>query len=143
MRLLGEVVALAEHESRFTPAQERAADLVRQTLAAQPYAPPALADLPGVDAELLEALVERGEVVAIADGVHLGRAAYEEMVAAALETIDAQGSVTVAALRDRFGTSRKYALALLEHLDDERITRRVGDARVRGSRAPRSRKSVL
>src|ERR671938_559248 len=137
VRLLGEVVALAEHEPRFTPAQERAADLVRQTLAAQPYAPPALADLPGVDAELLEALVERGEVVAIADGVHLGRAAYEEMVAAALEAIDAQGSVTVAALRDRFGTSRKYALALLEHLDDERITRRVGDARVRGSRAPR------
>ena len=81
-----------------------------------------------------------GEVVAIADGVHLGRAAYEEMVAAALEAIDAQGSVTVAALRDRFGTSRKYALALLEHLDDERITRRVGDARVRGSRAPRDRR---
>src|SRR5437764_7286620 len=140
VRLLGEVVALAEHEPRFTAAQERTADLVRQTLAAQPYAPPALADLPGVDAELLEALVERGEVVAIADGVHLGRAAYEEMVAAALGAIDAQGSVTVAALRDRFGTSRKYALALLEHLDDERITRRVGDARVRGSRAPRDRR---
>jgi selenocysteine-specific elongation factor len=140
VRLLGEVVALAEHKPRFTPAQERAADLVCQTLAAHPYAPPALADLPGVDAELLEALVERGEVVAIADGVHLGRAAYEEMVAAALEAIDAQGSVTVAALRDRFGTSRKYALALLEHLDDERITRRVGDARVRGSRAPRDRR---
>jgi selenocysteine-specific elongation factor len=140
VRLLGEVVALSEHEPRFTPTQERAADLVRQTLAAHPYAPPALADLPGVDAALLEALVERGEVVAIADGVHLGRTAYEEMVAAALEAIDAQGSVTVAALRDRFGTSRKYALALLEHLDDERITRRVGDARVRGSRAPRDRR---
>ena len=112
---------------------------MRQTLAAEPYAPPAITGLPGADAELLEALVGRGEVVAIADGVHLGRAAYEEMVAAALEAIDAQGSVTVAALRDRFGTSRKYALALLEHLDDERITRRVGDARVRGSRALRAR----
>jgi selenocysteine-specific elongation factor len=29
-----------------------------------------------------------------------------------------------------FGTSRKYAQALLEHLDDRRVTRRVGDARV-------------
>ena len=106
---------------------------------AHTVAPPAITGLPGADAELLEALVGRGEVVAIADGVHLGRAAYEEMVAAALEAIDAQGSVTVAALRDRFGTSRKYALALLEHLDDERITRRVGDARVRGSRALRAR----
>jgi selenocysteine-specific elongation factor len=29
-----------------------------------------------------------------------------------------------------FATSRKYAQALLEHLDDQRITRRVGDERV-------------
>src|SRR5205085_4593962 len=45
VRLLGEVVALSEHEPRFTPAQERAAGLVRQALAAQPYAPPAVTDL--------------------------------------------------------------------------------------------------
>ncbi len=139
VRLYGEVVALATHEPRFTPTQERAAALVRETLAAQPYTPPAPGELPGVDAPLLEALVERGEIVPIAEGVYLGQAAYDEMVATVLETIDAQGSVTVAVLRDRFGTSRKYALALLERLDDERVTRRVGDARVRGSRAPRSR----
>jgi len=130
----GESVALAEHEPRFSPAQQQAVARVMEALASQPYAPPALAELPGLDAPLLEALVERGEVVRIADDVHLGRAAYDEMAAAALEMIDAAGSVTVAALRDRFGTSRKYALALLEHLDDERITRRVGDARMRGSR---------
>ena len=40
------------------------------------------------------------------------------------------GSVTLAQVRDMFGTSRKYAQALLEHMDAERITRRVGDARV-------------
>ena len=137
LRRKGDAVALAGYEPRFTPAQQRAAGLVRETLAAQPYTPPTVADVPGVDTALLEALAERGEIVAIAEGVHLGRAAYDEMVAAALAEIDAGGSVTVAALRDRFGTSRKYALALLEHLDDERITRRVGDARVRGSRAPR------
>ncbi len=131
----GESVALAQYEPRFSPAQQQVVARVKEALASQPYAPPALAELPGLDAPLLEALVERGEVVRIADGVHLGRAAYDEMAAAALEMIDAAGSVTVATLRDRFGASRKYALALLEHLDDERITRRVGDARVRGSRA--------
>jgi selenocysteine-specific elongation factor len=36
----------------------------------------------------------------------------------------------VAQVRDMFGTSRKYALALMEHLDDRRVTRRVGDERV-------------
>jgi hypothetical protein len=39
-------------------------------------------------------------------------------------------------VRDTFGTSRKYALSLLEHLDDEHITRRNGDARTLGSKAP-------
>jgi len=33
-------------------------------------------------------------------------------------------------VRDLLGTSRKYAQALLEHLDEEKITRRVGDERV-------------
>ena len=33
-------------------------------------------------------------------------------------------------VRDMFDTSRKYALALMEYLDQQRITRRVGDDRV-------------
>jgi selenocysteine-specific elongation factor len=40
------------------------------------------------------------------------------------------GKINVAELRDLFRTSRKYAIALLEHLDDIRITRREGDDRV-------------
>jgi selenocysteine-specific elongation factor len=38
--------------------------------------------------------------------------------------------MTVAQVRDEFNTSRKYALAIMEHLDERRITRRVGDERV-------------
>ena len=44
--------------------------------------------------------------------------------------ISEHGSVNVAQVRDAFDTSRKYALALLEYLDDQRITKRVGDERV-------------
>jgi len=145
VRLHGETISLTDHEPRFSPTQERAVAIVRETLAARPYTPPTLGELPGVDAALLESLVERGELAPIAEGIYLGRAAYDEMLAVVLETIDREGSVTVAVLRDRFGTSRKYALALLERLDDERITRRVGDARVRGSRSRgvESRKSKV
>ena len=52
------------------------------------------------------------------------RAAYDEIVAAVFEMIDTQGSITAGALRDRFGTSRKYAIGLLEHLDALGKTRR-------------------
>jgi selenocysteine-specific elongation factor len=40
------------------------------------------------------------------------------------------GKITVAEVRDMFNASRKYALALMEHLDERRVTRRVGDERV-------------
>ena len=47
-----------------------------------------------------------------------------------IATIQSQGQVTAAQVRDQFDTSRKYAISLLEHLDESRVTKRVGDARV-------------
>jgi selenocysteine-specific elongation factor len=47
-----------------------------------------------------------------------------------VDLIRSEGSATIAQVRDLFGTSRKYAVALMEYLDQERVTRRVGDVRV-------------
>ena len=44
--------------------------------------------------------------------------------------IQQHGAITLAQTRDVFGTTRKYAQALLEHLDRLGITRRAGDERV-------------
>jgi selenocysteine-specific elongation factor len=38
--------------------------------------------------------------------------------------------IDVATFKERFGVSRKFAIPLLEYLDRERVTRRMGDARV-------------
>jgi selenocysteine-specific elongation factor len=51
-------------------------------------------------------------------------------VAMVREIISVSGSITVAQLRDRMGASRRPVLALLEYLDAQRVTRRVGDSRV-------------
>jgi selenocysteine-specific elongation factor len=40
------------------------------------------------------------------------------------------GRVDVTSFKERYGVTRKYAIPLLEYLDRERVTRRVGDARV-------------
>jgi selenocysteine-specific elongation factor len=40
------------------------------------------------------------------------------------------GAVTLSQLRDELGTSRKFAQALLEHLDAEKVTIRRGDEHV-------------
>jgi selenocysteine-specific elongation factor len=62
--------------------------------------------------------------------VVFGAEAYREMVERITEHLRAEGSITLARVRDMFGTTRKYAQALLEHLDHTNVTRRVGDARV-------------
>jgi selenocysteine-specific elongation factor len=48
---------------------------------------------------------------------------------------EAHGEFTLAQVRDELGTSRKYAQALLEHLDGARVTLRRGEARVLRRRA--------
>ena len=44
------------------------------------------------------------------------------------------GDATVAQIRDAVGTSRKYAVPMLEKLDETGVTRRKGDVRELGPR---------
>jgi len=96
---------------------------------ASPFSPPDHSG-EGLDEELLAYLEAKGEIVRVAGGVAFVEEAYREMVERVSSHIRDNGSVTLAQVRDMFGTSRKYAQALLEHMDAERITRRVGDERV-------------
>ena len=126
----GATLRLPDFAITLDPARRAAADRWRAALAASPFAPPAPAEF-GVDPPLAAALEELGEVVRVAEGIHYDPAAYERLVAESLAIIDRDGTLTLAGFRDHFGTSRKYAQATLEHLDQRRITRRVGDERVR------------
>jgi selenocysteine-specific elongation factor len=62
--------------------------------------------------------------------MHLHRDALDELTRRVSSLIERDGDVTIASLRDELHTSRRYAQALLELLDAERVTLRVGDARV-------------
>jgi selenocysteine-specific elongation factor len=86
--------------------------------------------LSGAGEELVRALVQRGDIVRVGEDVAFTKDAYESAVELVREIIAASGSVTVAQLRDRLGASRRPVVALLEYLDSQRVTRRVGDARV-------------
>jgi selenocysteine-specific elongation factor len=117
---------LAAHTPTLAAEQERTVRQLLDAFARAPYSPPA----PELEAELIGWLVEQGKIVRISDDVAFLPATYEEMIAWVRSQISVAGSVTVAQFRDRFGSSRKYALALLEHLDERKITRRAGDVRV-------------
>jgi selenocysteine-specific elongation factor len=134
-RLAGEGVVVEEggylrlpsHNVRLTPAQQSKVDAFLRSLAGNPYSPPS--DLIP-EPDLLNMLVERGKVVKVNDSVVFATAAYREMLAQITDRIRTNGKVGLGEVRDMFGTSRKYAQALLEYFDREKITRRVGDDRV-------------
>jgi selenocysteine-specific elongation factor len=119
-----------DHAVRFTPAQEqRIAALLAEFAAAGINSPSVKQAREAVGDDVYQALVERGDLVAVNQEVVWRRADYDEWVAAVRSHLAQHGTIATADLRDRFQTSRKYAIALLEHLDYLRITRRVGDNR--------------
>ncbi|MDA1215311.1 MAG: selenocysteine-specific translation elongation factor [Chloroflexi bacterium] len=120
------VVRLPDHQVAVSDAQRKQMDAFVAALEAQPYAPSA----PALDAQLVNLLVDEGRVAKATDGVVFATAAYNEMLSKVQSHLEATGKITVAEVRDMFGTSRKYALSLLEHLDELKVTRRTGDERV-------------
>lgn len=125
------LIRKAGFQVTFTPEQERAIQELLAEFDRQPYSPPSVSEaIARVGADVFQALVDQGRLVRVSEDVAFTASAYERMVAGVREFIEREGSITVAQVRDLFRTSRKYALALMEHLDAERITRRVGDVRI-------------
>ena len=61
--------------------------------------------------------------------MHAHPEAIDEVRRRVTAVIEAEDGITLARLRDELGTSRRYAQALLEHLDATRVTRRLPDDR--------------
>lgn len=130
----GNAIRRPQHEIRFTPEQRQRIDKYLSALQAAPFSPPSPTQF-DLDTELVVALSETGEVVRIDEAIVFTRQAFDDMKQQVLDLIDQNGSITLAGFRDHFGTSRKYAQAVLEYFDHHRITRRVGDERVRNVNA--------
>ncbi len=116
-----------QHAPALTPAQQKMADGYIRSLESEPFSPPT--DLP-LDGEILTLLIDERKVVKVNESVVFSASAYKTMVERIIAHTRAKGTITVGDGRDMFSSSRKYILPLLEHLDQEHITRRVGDERV-------------
>ncbi len=125
----GSLVRRASFSVQLDGPVKAEAERLISAIEASGYTPPAPVEI-GAGPELLAALVEIGRLQKLNDAVYYTPATYNEMVSEILRVIKTDGSITVAQARDRFGMSRKYALAILEHLDAIRVTRREGDTRV-------------
>ncbi|HEX5949439.1 MAG TPA: selenocysteine-specific translation elongation factor [Actinomycetota bacterium] len=125
----GSALRLPTHRASLAGHEAEVDGLVAAVASAEPT-PPTVRELlaTGTRREVLDAAVRAGLLVAVSPEVVLTPAFVDR----ALSEVRAAGEagLTVSALRERLGTSRRYAVPLVEHLDERRLTRRVGDVRV-------------
>lgn len=123
-------VKLPEHEISFSPEElQKTEDLMGKFNELGVNAPSVKVVKSYVGEDLFLALTDTVELKVISPDVVYRSQDYEHYKQIILEYLDHNQHINAAQLRDLLMTSRKYAIALLEHMDDQRVTRRVGDER--------------
>ncbi len=82
------------------------------------------------DTELIEYLLESGEILKLEDQICITPSLYQEMRDKIVEFLKNKQSITIGEVRDLLNISRKYIVPLLTRMDEEGITRRKENIRV-------------
>jgi selenocysteine-specific elongation factor len=127
----GTKVHLPGHEIRFNSRQGAAVDLVMDRLSQAGVNSPGVKEIKSeIGDDLYTAMTDLGLVRQVSNEVFYASGDYALFIGQITSYLEEHGQINAARVRDMLDTSRKYAIALLEHMDDRRITRRVGDNRV-------------
>lgn len=119
------------YEIKFDASQQAKVQTLMRKFEKSPYATPSVKDCQAeVGEEIVSALVEIGELVAVSQDVIFRKKDYDEIVEKIKAAIRQKGQVTLGEVRDMLDTTRKYIQAMMEHLDAIGVTMRAGDARV-------------
>jgi len=132
-------VALSTHRLELTPEEERARAAIDRVYREAGLKPPdaaavtAAAWAPGAVVDRMLKLLQRQKTLIKIDVLLFHEEALRQLKAevTALKTPGGDvARIDVGTFKERFGVSRKFAIPLLEYLDRERVTRRVGESRV-------------
>jgi len=121
-------VTLPGHVVKFSPFQQVKVDRLMALFAQSPYAPPSVKECQALAGEdIYSALLDFGDLVAVSDEVVFLKLDYQTLEEKIRLTLHQKGQISLAEVRDLFRTSRRYAQAVLEHLDAIGVTIRDGD----------------
>ena len=130
VELLDKVVRMRGFIPNPNPIQEKAKTTIIKSFLKEPYSTPGIKELiEKYGDEIINYLQTENVLINVGNDVAFLNENYLEMKKWVVDKIEQSGSITVAEFRDKFQTSRKYALAFLEHLDAIGITVREGDFR--------------
>jgi selenocysteine-specific elongation factor len=130
-------LALSTHKLALSDEEARARDVIDRAYREAGLKPPdkqSLASQAGVKADVAErisSLLVRQKVLVRIDDLVFHESALQKLKEDVRSLRDGShpATIDVATFKDRFGITRKFAIPLLEYLDRERVTRRVGETR--------------
>jgi selenocysteine-specific elongation factor len=126
----GPLVRLQAHRIALSPEHRAARDRLIEELDAAAMQPPTIKELAKRHSTaLVNALIDGGELVRFSKDHALTRRGYDDARRSIAGAIEKGGPMTASQIRDVLGTSRKYLIPLLEHLDAAGFTVRSGDLR--------------
>ncbi len=130
--LAGASVRRAEHRPELPGWLLAAGARVRAALLAKPLEPPSRAVIApdAASQAALRFLVEMGEVIELGAEIVVASGSFVRMRLGIVRHLRAHCSATASDLRQALGTTRRILVPLLERLDRDGVTRRVGDHRV-------------
>jgi len=136
IKLRGKDVALYDFKIQLSGVQEKIKTSIEEMILRNPFAPPSIEEIikglpykPQEVQQVLEAMVGN-ELIKITNEMYLHKSAYSDAVERLKAHINKNKSITLAEFRDLLDTSRKYAMAILEFFDNNKVTKRVEDKRV-------------
>ncbi len=123
-------VAKLGHAIKFNGQEQAKVQAMTRKFESNPFSPPSVKEcISEVGEEVLNALLETDEFIAVSADVVFRKSDYDLMVSRIRHTIVQSSRISLAEVRDLFNTSRKYAQAILEYLDATSVTVRDGDFR--------------
>ena len=130
-------VRLAEHQVRLDPHQQALLERLEAEFREAGVAPPSAEEAFGKlgmsrpeDQALLQVLLDERRLVRVKEGLYFHAAPLRHAESRVAAFLRERREITPQDMKDLLGITRKYAIPLLEYLDGQRLTVRVGDKRV-------------
>lgn len=132
----GSFISLVDFSIKYTDEQKKLREYIVKTFKDSKFSPPKYIEMEEKQIDkknfkmIFDSLLDEGAIVKVSSDCMFLKEDYDKVKELIINFININGSLTLAELRDELNTSRKYAMALIEHFDGIKLTKRVEDKRV-------------
>lgn len=129
-------VSLAGFSVSYSPAMEAMKERIIKIYKDSRYEMPTVDEVLQTEKDqtnarhIIDALINCGTLVRLNYQYCIDKEAFDNALDKLKDKVHQNGRITLAEFRDIIGTSRKYAMEILDYLDSKKITQKVDDARI-------------